>query len=45
MNYVDSFIINVSTEIFDWLNSWFKEKYDIELTCNNTGSVLWSKRI
>ena len=45
MNYVDSFIINVSSEFFDWLNSWFKTKYGIELNCNNTGSILWTKRI
>ena len=44
-NWVDSFIINVSSEFFDWLNSWFKTKYDIELNCNNTGSILWAKRI
>lgn len=45
MNCVDSFIINVSTEFFNWLNLWFKTKYDIELNCNNTGSILWAKII
>ncbi len=42
MNCVDSFIINPTKEFFDWLKLWFKEKYKIELNCNNTGSVMWS---
>ena len=42
MNCVDSFIINPTKEFFDWLELWFKTK-GIELSCNNTGSVLWSK--
>lgn len=42
MNCVDSFIINPTKEFFDWLELWFKLK-GIELNCNNTGSILWSK--
>ena len=42
MNCVDSFIVNQTKEFFDWLKLWFKEKYKIELNCNNTGSVMWS---
>ena len=38
MNCVDSFIVNPTKEFFEW----FKEKYKIELNCNNTGSVMWS---
>lgn len=43
MNYVDSFIINVTREFLEWLELWFKTKYNVELNCNNTGSVFWSK--
>ena len=43
MNYVDSFIINVTREFLEWLELWFKTKYSVELNCNNTGSVFWSK--
>lgn len=43
MNCVSSCIINVEKEFLDWLELWFKTNYDIELTCNNTGSTLWSK--
>lgn len=42
MEGVDSFIINPTKAFFDWLEIWFKEK-GIELSCNNTGSVFWSK--
>lgn len=42
MNCVDSFIINPTKEFFDWLKTWFKAK-GIELNCNNTGSVMWSR--
>lgn len=42
MSCVDSFIINPTKEFFDWLELWFKVK-GIELSCNNTGSILWSK--
>lgn len=42
MNCVSSFIINPTREFFDWLELWFKEK-GIELSCNNDGSILWSK--
>lgn len=42
MSCVDSFIINPTREFFDWLELWFKIKYDIELRSNNTRSTLWS---
>lgn len=42
MNWVDSFIINPTKEFFDWLELWFKAK-DVELSCNNDGSIMWSK--
>ena len=42
MNCVDSFIVNPTKKFFDWLRLWFKEKYNIELNCNNTGSIMWS---
>lgn len=42
MSCVDSFIINPTREFFDWLELWFKVK-GIELSSNNTGSILWSK--
>lgn len=42
MNCVDSFIINPTKDFFDWLETWFKIK-GIELSCNNDGSILWSK--
>ena len=43
MSCVDSFIINPTKEFFNWLETWFKVK-GIELNCNNSGSILWSKR-
>ena len=42
MSYVSSFIINPTREFFDWLELWFKVK-GVELSCNNDGSILWSK--
>lgn len=42
MNCVDSFIINPTKDFFDWLKKWFESK-GIELSCNNDGSILWSK--
>lgn len=42
MNCVSSFIINPTSEFFDWLKLWFKVK-GIELGCNNNASILWSK--
>lgn len=42
MVYVDSFIINTTHEFYTWLENWFKVK-GIELSCNNDGSILWSK--
>lgn len=45
MNYVDSCIINVTKDFLDWIRLWFKTKYEIELSCNNDASVLWSNSI
>jgi len=42
MNYVDSFMVHPTEEFFTWLYAWFEAK-GIELSCNNTGSILWSK--
>lgn len=42
MSWVNSFIINPTKEFFNWLELWFKVK-GIELSCNNDGSILWSK--
>lgn len=42
MSCVSSFIINPTKEFFDWLEAWFKVK-EIELSCNNDGSIIWSK--
>ena len=42
MSCVSSFIVNPTREFFDWLELWFKVK-GIELSCNNDGSILWSK--
>lgn len=39
---VDSFIINPTKEFFEWLEGWFMQ-YGIELSCNNDGSIIWSK--
>ncbi len=39
---VDSFIINPTREFFEWLEDWFIQ-YGIELSCNNDGSIIWSK--
>ncbi len=43
MNYVDSYTINVTKEFLEWLKMWFKVKQGIEISCNNTGTTLWSK--
>lgn len=40
--YVDSFSINPTKEFFSWLELWFKIK-GIELSYNNTKSIIWSK--
>lgn len=42
MNYVSSFIINPTDEFFNWLKTWFRSK-GITLSCNNDGSIMWSK--
>ena len=42
LKYIDSFIINPTNEFYDWLELWFKIK-GIELSYNNTRSIIWSK--
>ena len=42
LKYIDSFIINPNNEFYDWLELWFKIK-GIELSYNNTRSIIWSK--
>lgn len=42
MSCVNSFIINQTKEFFNWLQLWFEVK-GIELSCNNDGSIIWSK--
>lgn len=42
MSCVNSFIINPTKEFFNWLQLWFEVK-GIELSCNNDGSIIWSK--
>lgn len=42
MRGVQSFNIVPTEEFFDWLEDWFK-RYDIELSYNNDGSIIWSK--
>ena len=42
MSCVDSFIINPTKDFFAWLEVWFENK-GIELSCNNDGSIIWSK--
>lgn len=44
MNGVDSYIINATGDFLEWLEFWFKSK-GIELSCNNNGSILWSKEV
>ena len=41
-SYVDSFSITPTKEFFNWLELWFKIK-GIELSYNNTRSIIWSK--
>lgn len=40
--FVDSFIINPTKEFFTWVKAWFEVK-GIELTFNNTGTIMWSR--
>lgn len=42
LRYVHSFIINPNDDFYDWLELWFKIK-GIELSYNNTRSIIWSK--
>ena len=43
MNGIDSFILNITDEFFEWLQTWCKINYGIILSCNNTRSTMWSK--
>ena len=36
-------IISVTEEFYQWIDTWFKETYDIELSYNNDGSICWAK--
>ena len=40
--FVESSIINCTDVYFEWLEKWFKENYDIEITYNNTKTIIWS---
>ena len=40
--FVESSIINCTEPYFNWLEKWFKENYDIEITYNNTRTIIWS---
>lgn len=42
MNFVNSFILNLSAEYYKWLTLWFETR-GIELSFNNDGSIFWSK--
>lgn len=42
MNYVRYASIHPTDAFFLWLTLWFKLK-DIDLSCNNDRSILWSK--
>ena len=45
MNGVDSFIINVTSEFFEWLEMWLKLKLPgFKPKCNNTGNIIWVVR-
>lgn len=41
LNYVNSFIVNLSNEFFDWLVQWFEAK-GIKIMFNNDRSIFWS---
>ena len=43
-NYLKCYTIYPSDDFLEWLYKWFEFKYGIELECNNTGTVFWSKR-
>lgn len=40
--FIDSVIINCNSSFYTWLDKFFKEKYDITLSYNNTRSICWS---
>lgn len=35
-------IINCTDKYYEWLNTWFLDKYGIRLIYNNTRSICWS---
>lgn len=41
--FIDSCIINLTKECYDFIENFFKGKGIEKLSCNNTGSTLWSK--
>ena len=40
--WVDCSTINCTHEYYEWLEQWFKTNYNITLTYNNTGNIIWS---
>ncbi|MCI9136435.1 MAG: hypothetical protein HFH48_02560 [Lachnospiraceae bacterium] len=42
--FIDSCIINLTKECYSFIEHFFKGKGIEELSCNNTGSTIWSKR-
>ena len=40
--HIDSFIVNITDEFYEWLSFWFGAK-GIQLSCNNTRDIMWSK--
>ena len=40
--WVDSSNIYCTEKYYKWLETWFKENYDITVCYNNTGCILWS---
>ena len=44
-NYIKCYTIYPSDNFKEWLYKWFRFKFGIELKCNNTGNILWSKNV
>jgi hypothetical protein len=40
--WIDSSNIYCTEKYYKWLETWFKENYDITVCYNNTGCILWS---
>lgn len=34
--------ISITDDFYNWLTTWFKVKYNVELSCNNEKTVFWS---